>query len=247
MRADTMRQFEHLKSLTRFDPAREALRTRIIEEHMPYARHIALRYGGRGQLVEDLIQVAYLALVRAVDHFDPDRGIGFLGYATPVILGEIKKYYRDATWDVHVPRAMQELTQAVRAAADRFTRERSRSPTVAEIAELVGADAELVAEALFAAGVYTVGSLDRAPRGDTPQLTLADCLGAEDPRLEFVIDRTAVKPLIAALDDRDRQILMMRYFQNMTQREIGAQLGYSQMHVSRLLSAIFSRLRGALS
>lgn len=94
--------------------------------------------------------------------------------------------------------------------------------------------------------MYTVGSLDRSPRGDT-RLTLADYLGAEDPRLEFVIDRTAVKPLIAALDDRDRQILMMRYFQNMTQREIGAQLGYSQMHVSRLLSAIFTRLRGALS
>ncbi|HEU5354547.1 MAG TPA: SigB/SigF/SigG family RNA polymerase sigma factor [Actinocrinis sp.] len=246
-RAETTILFHRLKALSPGDPARERLRNELIEDHMPYARHIALRYGGRGELTEDFVQVAYLALVKAVDNFDPDRGTGFLGYATPVILGEIKKYFRDATWDVHVPRAMQELTQAVRAAADQFTRERSRSPTVAELAEQLGVTSELVAEALVAAGVYSITSLDRPTYGQTAQTSLVEFIGAQDPRLESVIDRTAVKPLIAALDDRDRQILMMRYFQNMTQREIGARLGCSQMHVSRLLAAIFARLRGALS
>lgn len=246
-RAETVRRFHRLRSLDPADPERGELRSALIEDHLRYARHIALRYGGHGELTEDFVQVAYLALVKAVDNFDPDRGTGFLGYATPVILGEIKKYFRDATWDVHVPRAMQELTQSVRVAVDQFTRERSRSPTVREIAEQVGVTSELVAEALVAAGVYSITSLDRPTRGDSPQASLADFVGAEDPRIESVIDRTAIKPLIAELDDRDRQILMMRYFQNMTQREIGARLGYSQMHVSRLLTAIFTRLRGALS
>ncbi|HZU57339.1 MAG TPA: SigB/SigF/SigG family RNA polymerase sigma factor [Actinocrinis sp.] len=246
-RAETMVLFRHLKDLSPEDPERERLRTQLIEDHMRYARHIALRYGGHGELAEDFVQVAYLALVKAVDNFDPERGTGFLGYATPVILGEIKKYFRDATWDVHVPRAMQELTQSVRAAADQFTRERSRSPKVAELAERLGVTSELVAEALVAAGVYSIASLDRPTRSESADATLGDFVGAEDPRLDSVIDRTAVKPLIAALDDRDREILKMRYFQEMTQREIGARLGYSQMHVSRLLAAIFARLRGALS
>lgn len=245
-RAETMVLFHRLKALSQDDPARERLRTELIEDHMPYARHIALRYGGRGELAEDFVQVAYLALIKAVDNFDPDRGTGFLGYATPVILGEIKKYFRDATWDLHVPRAMQELTQAVRTAADHFTRERSRSPNVAELADQLGVTCELVAEALVAAGAYSITLLDQPARGEQAQASLAEFIGAQDPGLESVIDRTAVKPLIASLDERDRQILLMRYFQDMTQREIGARLGYSQMHVSRLLAAIFARLRGAL-
>ena len=245
-RAETMLLFQRLKSLPPRDPARGRLRAELIEDHMPYARHIALRYGGRGELAEDFVQVAYLALVRAVDNFDPDRGTGFLGYATPVILGEIKKYFRDATWDVHVPRKMQELTHAVRSAADEFTREHSRSPKISEIAELLDISSELAAEALVAAGVYSISSLDWSKPGDGLQPSLVDFLGSEDPRLESVIDRTAVKPLIAALDERERQILMMRYFQNMTQREIGARLGYSQMHISRLLNGMFTRMRAAL-
>jgi RNA polymerase sigma-B factor len=180
-RAETMVLFHRLKTLSQDDPARERLRTELIEDHMPYARHIALRYGGRGELTEDFVQVAYLALVKAVDNFDPDRGTGFLGYATPVILGEIKKYFRDATWDLHVPRAMQELTQAVRTAADHFTRERSRSPTVAELAGKLGVTSELVAEALVAAGVYSVTSLDRPARGEPAQPSLVEFIGVEVP------------------------------------------------------------------
>jgi RNA polymerase sigma-B factor len=245
-RAEAMRRFQLLKSLSGDDPRRAGLRSALIEDHLPYARHIALRYGGHGELAEDFVQVAYLALVKAVDNFDPERGTGFLGYATPVILGEIKKYFRDATWDVHVPRAMQELTRTVRGCAERLTRELARSPTVAEIAEQIGVAAEMVTEALVAMDSYTTASLDRPLRAEPGSPSLVDLLGGEDERLAAVIDRTALKPLIAALDERDRSILMMHFFQGMTQREIGARLGYSQMHISRLLSSVLGRLRAAL-
>lgn len=245
-RAETMRRLQRLKSLGADDPLHAELRSALIEEHLPYARHIALRYGGKGDLAEDFVQVAYLALVKAVDNFDPDRGASFLGYATPVILGEIKKYFRDATWDVHVPRAMQELTRAVRACNERLTRELARSPTIAEIADRVGQSQEMVTEALVAMDSYTTASLDRPVRAEPGSPSLGDLLGGEDERLAAVVDRTALKPLIAALDERDRSILMMHFFQGMTQREIGARLGYSQMHISRLLASVLGRLRAAL-
>ena len=245
-RAATMRALRQLKSMPPDDPRRAGLRAALIEEHLRYARHIALRYGGRGQLAEDFVQVAYLALVRAVDAFDPDRGTEFLGYATPVILGEIKKYFRDATWDVHVPRGMQELSHTVRTAGEQLTRENGRSPTVEEIAQRIGVEAELVTEALVAIGVYRIASLDRPLGDDQAGAGLGDLLGADDPRLQRVVDRASLKPLISALDERDRQILMLRFFQGLSQREIAARLGYSQMHISRLLTAICARLRTAL-
>ena len=246
-RAAVMRRFEELRALPKDDPRHGQLRAALIEEHLRYARHIALRYGGRGQLAEDFVQVAYLALVRAVDNFDPARGTEFLGYATPVILGEIKKYFRDATWDVHVPRGMQELSHTVRSAGEQLTRERGRSPTVEEIAQRIGVEAELVTEALVAAGVYRIASLDRPlGSGEDAGASLGDIIGADDPRLQTVVDRAALKPLISALDERDRQILMLRFFQGLSQREIAARMGYSQMHISRLLTSICSRLRAAL-
>jgi RNA polymerase sigma-B factor len=245
-REETLRRFRHLRTLSEDDPDRGALRRTLIEDHLAYARHIALRYGGRGELVEDFIQVAYMALVKAVDHFDPERGTAFLGYATPVILGEIKKYFRDATWDVHVPRAMQELTRSVRTAAEQLTRQLARSPTVAELAAHTGVAADLVTEALVAMDSYSVKSLDRPAGAEPDGPSLGDLLGEEDSAFEAVVNRTALKPLIQKLDERDRAILMMHFFQNMTQREIGKRLGYSQMHISRLLSSVLGRLRAAL-
>lgn len=245
-RAETMRIFRRMRTLPPGDPVRERLRAEVIEDHMAYARRIAARYGGHGEVVEDFVQVAYLGLVKAVDNFDPERGTAFLGYATPVILGEIKKYFRDATWDVHVPRSMQELTRTVRACAERMTRELARSPKVEEIAARIAVPAELITEALVAMDSYTVASLDRPLRAEPGSPSLVDLLGGEDERLEAVVDRTALKPLIAALNERDRSILMMHFFQGMTQREIGARLGYSQMHISRLLASVLGRLRAAL-
>lgn len=245
-RAETMRMFHRMKELGPGDPERERLREAVIEDHMPYARHIATRYGGRGDLVEDFVQVAYLGLVKAVDNFDPDFGTGFLGYATPMMLGEIKRYFRDATWDVHVPRRMQELSSALRKATETLTHDLGRSPTVAELAEKLSATPEEIAEALNAADAYTAASLDHPVRPDSESTTLAEFLGDDDPRFDALVNREALKPLLAKLGERDKRILLMRFFRGMTQSEIGAELNVSQMQVSRLLTRILEELRTGL-
>lgn len=242
-RAETMRLFHEMKKLPPDDPERERIREAIIRDHMPYARHIAVRYGGRGEVVEDFVQVAYLGLVKATDNFDPDHGTGFLGYATPMILGEIKRYFRDATWDVHVPRRMQELSSALRKATEQLTHDLGRSPTVAELAERLKADPEEITEALDATEAYTTASLDRPVRMESASATLTDFLGDDDPRFDAVVNREVLKPLLARLGERDKRILLMRFFRGMTQSEIGNQLGVSQMQVSRLLSRILDELR----
>ncbi len=243
-RAETMRVFERMHKLPAGDPERERLRAEVIEDHMAYARRIASRYGGHGEVVEDFEQVAYLGLVKAVDNFDPQYGTGFLGYATPMIMGEIKRYFRDATWDVHVPRRMQELSSALRKATDALTHELGRSPSVAELAVRVNATPEEVVEALDASSAYTTASLDRPVRVDSAEgASLADFVGGDDPRFEAVVNREVLKPLLAKLGERDKRILMMRFFRGMTQAQIGEELHVSQMQVSRLLSRILDELR----
>jgi RNA polymerase sigma-B factor len=244
LRAETMRIFHRMRKLPPGDPERERLRAEVIEDHMAYARRIAARYGGHGEVVEDFVQVAYLGLVKAVDNFDPDHGTGFLGYATPMIMGEIKRYFRDATWDVHVPRRMQELSSALRKATEALTQELGRSPSVAELAEKVKATPEEVIEAMDAASAYTTASLDRPVRVDAAEgASLAEFVGGEDPRFEAVVNREVLKPLLAKLGERDKRILMMRFFRGMTQSQIGEELHVSQMQVSRLLTRILEDLR----
>jgi len=248
-RAETMRMFEKMHELAPSDPERERLRRAIIEDHMPFARYAASRYGGRGESVEDVVQVAYLGLVKAADNFDPYYGTGFLGYATPMMVGEIKRYFRDSTWDVHVPRRMQELSGPLRNATEALAQDLSRAPTLVELAGKLSADPKQIAEALRAAEAYTAGSLDhpvRADRGDG-RATLADFLGVEDPRFDAVVDREALRPLLAALGERDKRILLMRFFRGLTQSEIGKQLNVSQMQVSRELTRILGRLRAGLA
>ena len=247
-RAETMRVFKRMQQLALADPERERLRAAVIEDHMPYARNAAGRYGGRGELVEDFTQIAYLGLVKAADNFDPDYGTGFLGYATPVILGEIKRYFRDATWDVHVPRRLQELGAPLRDATEALARDLRRPPTLTELAGKLRADPKEVTEALCAAEAYTAGSLDQPVRADGDDgTTLADFLGTEDPRYEAVVNREALKPLLARLSERDKRILLMRFFRAMTQAEIGEELHISQMQVSRLLTRILGELRAGLT
>lgn len=243
-RAETMRVFQRMRKLPPGDPERERLRAEVIEDHMAYARRIAARYGGHGEVVEDFVQVAYLGLVKAVDNFDPEHGTGFLGYATPMIMGEIKRYFRDATWDVHVPRRMQELSSALRKVTEALTQELGRSPSVAELAERVKATPEEVIEAMDAASAYTTASLDRPVRVDAAEgASLAEFVGGEDPRFEAVVNREVLKPLLAKLGERDKRILMMRFFRGMTQSQIGEELHVSQMQVSRLLTRILEDLR----
>jgi RNA polymerase sigma-B factor len=242
-RAETMRVLRRMAALPPGDPERLRLRDEVVEDHMPYARHIAQRYGGRGGSGEDFEQVAYLGLVKAVDNFDPEFGTGFLGYATPMIIGEIKRYFRDATWGVHVPRRMQELSGALRKATDTLTHDLGREPTIAELAAHLGAEPEEIVEAIDAAGAYTTASLDHPVNTDEQGASLLDFMGEEDSRFEAVIDRQVLTELLTTLGERDKRILLMRYFRGMTQAEIGEELGVSQMQISRLLTRILRELR----
>ncbi|HET9172917.1 MAG TPA: SigB/SigF/SigG family RNA polymerase sigma factor [Actinospica sp.] len=244
-RAETMRLLRRMVSLPESDPERQRIRAEVIEDHMPYARRIARRYGSHGSTAEDFEQVAFLGLVKAVDNFDPEYGTGFLGYATPMILGEIKRYFRDATWSVHVPRRMQELTGAMHRAAEVMTAELGRAPTLHELSERLGVGMDELVEAMDAAEAYTTASLDRpVNHADTDDgASLGDLIGRNDPGYELAVDREVLRGLVDRLGERDRRILLMRFFEGMTQSEIGEKLGVSQMQVSRLIAKILAGLR----
>jgi RNA polymerase sigma-B factor len=242
-RAETMRVLRHMVNLPVDDPERARLREEVVEDHMPYARHIARRYRDRGAGAEDFEQVAYLGLVKAVDNFDPEYGTGFLGYATPMIVGEIKRYFRDATWSVHVPRHMQEVTGALHKAADEMTAESGRAPTIPELAERLGTSRDEIVEALDASEAYRTASLDH-PAGVEPDgASLGELMGENDPGFDLAVDLEVLRGLVSGLVERDKRILLMRYFRNMTQSEIGEELGISQMQVSRLITRILGELR----
>jgi RNA polymerase sigma-B factor len=242
-RAETMRVLRHMVALPQDDRERTRLRDEVIEDHMPYARHIARRYSNRGTTAEDFEQVAYVGLVKAVDHFDPERGTGFLGYATPMIVGEIKRYFRDATWSVHVPRHMQELTGALHKAAEALAPELGRAPTIAELAARLGIETEEAVEALDASEAYHTASLDRPIGTQEDAACLGELLGHEDPGFELTVDREVLRGLVEELDERDKRILLLRFFRGLTQTEIGEELGISQMQVSRLIARILGALR----
>jgi RNA polymerase sigma-B factor len=246
-RAEAFAALRRLCALRPDDSEYPGLREFVIGEYMSYARYVAGRFQRRGESTEDLEQVAYLGLVKAVDNFDPDYRTTFLTYATPMIAGEIKRHFRDTTWDVHVPRRMQELSAALRPAEAVLAQRLGRDPTIAELADHLDATPEEIVDAIEAAAVYTTASLDvpvTFPDGDGT--TLGDLLGAEDPAFGLVTDREALKPLIAELGERDKRILLMRFFRGMSQAEIGQELGVSQMQISRLLSQILTRLRTGL-
>jgi RNA polymerase sigma-B factor len=242
-RAETMKVLRHLVTLAPDDPDRARLRAEIVEDHMPYARHLAHRYVRGGGSEEDFEQVAYLGLIKAVDNFDPSYGTGFLGYATPMIVGEIKRYFRDTTWSVHVPRRLQELSGALRKAVGEMVAELGREPTIPELAERLAATEEEIVEAIDATEAYTTASLDHPVGDESDGALLGEMLGDQDPAFDLMIDRQVLKGLVAGLGERDKRILLMRYFRGMTQTEIGVELGVSQMQVSRLLTRILGNLR----
>jgi RNA polymerase sigma-B factor len=242
-RAETMRVLRRMAALPIGDPERDRLRAEVIEDHMPYARHIARRYSSRGSAAEDFEQVAFLGLVKAVDNFDPEHGTGFLGYATPMIVGEIKRYFRDGTWCVHVPRRMQELTGAMHRAADALTAELGRGPSLRELAERLGVEVDELVEALDASEAYRTSSLDHPVGREPDGACLGEMIGGEDPGYELAVNREVLRGLVDELGERDRRILSMRFFDGMTQSQIGDELGVSQMQVSRLIAKILAQLR----
>ncbi|GAA0908620.1 RNA polymerase sigma factor SigF [Streptomyces thermoalcalitolerans] len=240
---DTAEAFRRLAALPA-GPQRDALRDAIVRAWLPMAERLAGRFRGRGESIEDLRQIAALGLVKAVDRYDPERGSAFESYAVPTITGEIKRHFRDHMGTMHVPRRVQELRNRVRFADQDLSRTlQGRRPTVAEIAEHTRLSEEDVRVGLEAMESFTALSLDAELSGSEDGHSLGDFLGSPDPALDTVVDREAVTPRLAALPERERAILYMRFFGDMTQSRIAEQLGISQMHVSRLISRCCDRVR----
>ena len=222
---------------------REA-RDQALLELMPLVRALANRYAGRGEPLEDLVQVGSLGLIKAVDRFDVDRGVEFSSYAVPTIVGEIRRHFRDKAWAMHVPRRLKELSVRLSRVLDQLTSELGRSPTIAELAKATGADEEEVIDALDSAHAYSTRSLHATfEEGDD---TLAEKLGTMDVGFEEVEDGSLISAGLDALDERERRIVELRFFDELTQSQIAAEVGISQMHVSRLLRRALVVMRGRI-
>src|SRR5437762_33424 len=219
-------------------------REELVERFLPLARQLARRYQRTNEPLDDLMQVASVGLVKAIDRFDPKRGTAFSTYAVPTILGELKRYFRDAGWAVHVPRGMQERVMGVNQAIAKLSRETGRSPTATEVAEQIDESPETVLEAMEAAIAYDAVSLDTPRTSDEDDGdTYADTMGMVDERFELVEYTSAIGPTIRALPERDRLVLKLRFEEDLTQLEIAERIGVSQMHVSRLIRRALKRLR----
>jgi RNA polymerase sigma-B factor len=223
-----------------------AAREALVERFLPLARQLARRYQRADEPLDDLVQVASLGLIKAVDRFDPDRGIAFSSYAVPTVLGELKRHFRDRTWAVRVPRDLQELSLKVDKAVGEMARESHRQPSVDELAERLGVSEEEVLEALQASGAYRATSFD-APRvgGEDEGDRLADAVGADDTGFGLAEDRATLDRLLEAIEPREREVLRLRFVEDMTQAEIGERIGVSQMQISRLIRQSLARLREA--
>ncbi|MGI5242872.1 RNA polymerase sigma factor SigF [Dactylosporangium sp. CA-139066] len=227
---------------------RDRVRARLIELYIPLAEYLARRFRNRGEQLEDLIQVANLGLIKSVDGFDPTRGAAFTSYAIPMVVGELKRHFRDKGWDVRVPRRLQELRLEISKVSGDLAQDLGRSPTVADLAARLDVSEEEIIEGLDCGQAYRALSLD-APVGDGDGGAngLGDLLGDYDPDMRNVENREALRPLLAKLPDREQKIIAMRFHGNLTQSQIAAELGISQMHVSRLLAGALRNLREQLT
>ncbi len=220
------------------------VRDELVELHMGLAQTMAARFRGRGEAHDDLLQVASLGLLKAIERFDPSRGVEFSTFAVPTITGELKRHFRDKGWMVRVPRSVQELRSEIKAVTSDLTQELCRSPKVAEIAERVGCRVEQVIDAVDASSAYRSDSLDAPSTGDGVD-AVVDRLGCVDRGFDAMLDREQIRVLLETLPPRERRIVTLRFFGGLTQSEISEQVGVSQMHVSRLLSHSLGRLRAA--
>ncbi|MCQ4041082.1 SigB/SigF/SigG family RNA polymerase sigma factor [Streptantibioticus rubrisoli] len=223
------------------------VRNSLVELNMALVRFAAKRFANRADQMDDILQVGTIGLIKAVDRFDPDYGVEFITFALPTIIGEMKRFFRDTSWSVRVPRRLQELRIEMAKTSDAMAAELDRTPTTAELAERLGITEEEVLEAQLAANAYTASSIDAEATTDEDEGTSwIHRLGYEDPGLEGVENVTALKPLIAQLPERERTILALRFGADMTQAAIGAELGLSQMHISRLLTRTLELLHKQL-
>jgi RNA polymerase sigma-B factor len=221
-------------------------RRHLIERYLPLARSLARRYERRGEPLDDLVQVASLGLVKAIDRFDAERGLSFSSYAVPTMLGELRRYFRDSGWALHVPREMQERILKVNRAVELLSGQLGHSPSPQLLAEELDLPVEEVLEAIAANAAYATTSLDTPlSSGEKERGTVAESFGETDGRFEFVEDRASIGPALRTLPERDRLILHMRFVQDLTQSEIAERIGISQMHVSRLIRRALEQVRQA--
>ncbi|WP_030707926.1 RNA polymerase sigma factor SigF [Streptomyces sp. NRRL F-2580] len=243
-RALTQVLFGQLKGLEPGTSEHTRVRGALIEANLPLVRYAAARFRSRNEPMEDVVQVGTIGLINAIDRFDPDRGVQFPTFAMPTVVGEIKRYFRDNVRTVHVPRRLHELWVQVNAATEDLTTLHGRTPTTPEIAERLRITEDEVLSCIEAGRSYHATSLEAAQEGDGMP-GLLDRLGYEDPELAGVEHRDLVRHLLVQLPEREQRILLLRYYNNLTQSQISAELGVSQMHVSRLLARSFARLRSA--
>ena len=223
-------------------------REQLIEQYMSLVRSLARRYSYRGEQVEDLVQIGAIGLIKAIDRFDLERGVELTTYATPNIIGEIKRHFRDKGWSVRVPRGLQELNVQLSRLVEQLTVQLSRSPTIPELAKAAGVEEEEVLEALESGRAYTSLSLSvGGGGGDDDDLDPLESLGTEEHQYEVSEDRAVLAPGFKALDERERKILQLRFFEGLTQSQIAQQVGISQMHVSRLIRRSLEKIRDEIA
>lgn len=229
------------------EATRQVARDNLVRLHLPLVEHCARRFRNRGEPFEDLVQVGTIGLIKAIDRFDSDRGVEFSTYATPTVIGEIKRHFRDRGWAIRVPRRLQELRMQITTASAHLSQSLGRSPTASELAAEIGCSLEEIVEGIESGNAYATLSLDAGDDSEDGTLTILDSIGVDDEGLEHVELRESLKPLLDQLPAREKNILMLRFFKNMTQSQIATEVGVSQMHVSRLLSRTLDHLREALA
>ncbi len=250
IRHESARLFAVLRDSDASDAERANAREALVHLHLALVEHCARRFRNRGEPFEDLVQVGTVGLIKSVDRFDTERGVEFSTYATPTIIGEIKRYFRDKGWAIRVPRRLQELRMQISGSTAELTQSLGRSPTPGEIADAIGCSVEEIVEGMESSNAYATLSLDATADSDGGRgrggQSMLDAIGVDDEGLEHVEIRESIKPLLEGLPPREKTILLLRFFKNMTQSQIAAEIGVSQMHVSRLLTRTLEQLRSSL-
>jgi RNA polymerase sigma-B factor len=244
--ADVLDMFRLLQKMPDGTPKFQRQRDSIVERCLPLADHIARRFDGRGEARDDLVQVARVGLVNAVIRFDVAAGSDFVSFAVPTIMGEVRRHFRDNSWSVKVPRRLKELHLRLGAATAELSQRLGRAPTPSELAAELELDRDEVVEGLIAGSSYNTLSIDGGGGGTEEAPAIADTLGDVDASLDRIENREALRPLLASLPERERTVLVLRFFESMTQTQIAERVGISQMHVSRLLAKSLARLRDQL-
>ncbi len=245
---DVVDMFETLHQMPAESHEYRRQRERIVARCLPLADHVAKHFGRRGENVEDLTQVARVGLMNAVNRFDPTKGPSFIGFAVPTMMGEVRRYFRDFSWGMRVPRRLRELHVQIGRTTAELTQKLGRAPTASELSEVLGVPHEEIVECLVAGDAYRLDSLDAPLGGDgsSGARLVADVLGDIDPQIEHITDRETVRALVDALPQREREVLHMRFFESMTQSQIAERIGVSQMQVSRILTSTLQSLRDEL-